>query len=511
MRKNYKFRPEIVKFIINSKLRNPDLSCRKLALEVSQKFNLKFSKSAINNILKIEKLSSPVGRRSPQLFHPEGERSNAGFYILKAMDEHLQLSLSVTEVLLNNSPSAYKAFRKEIKTVVQALILFKAIFDVTLDFTVCYNNKELWQLIGRRPSRAVYNRIVKMFPNLQLVAEELVREIRQRLTPIIGFRFRLRNENTFFIDAGLNSIWPKPINNHHFVTTYYKADSYVNEIIRQDKIISVFNSQDINIFSEEVLNFITSFDSQDLSQRIRQIELLGPEENIVATKAVTITERRFFLLGFWPWQLDMMSEFERKAATQKFVERELGVEYYYQIEELTIPQHLVNKEVRLMAIILKNSPLAATRIGILTNLPADVVHNFLSYKELYQWYFPEERYRDFLKKTKDITHYPSRPLSDILSNILQNRELDNMFSVLSKLIWEEFQYLFLENPSVFSPLKMKNIFSQQKAVLKPSKESLIHNFIINNELWQGSHVKYTCQRLNEAGIKDEQGRLLWFR
>ncbi|MDD5292309.1 MAG: helix-turn-helix domain-containing protein, partial [Candidatus Omnitrophica bacterium] len=184
MKITHKFKPEIVRFIINSKLKNPDISCRKLALEASEKFSIKLSKSAINNILKKEKLSSPVGRKSERLFHPEGERANAGFYILKALDGSWGISETATEALLNVSPSARKSFAKEIENVIQALIIFKSIFDITIDFAKLYDNTQVWEIAGRRPTKATYARITKMLQASQVFTEEALKEIRQRLNPV---------------------------------------------------------------------------------------------------------------------------------------------------------------------------------------------------------------------------------------------------------------------------------------------------------------------------------------
>jgi len=511
MKTVHKFKPGIVSFIVNSKLKNPDISCRKLALEASEKFGIKLSKSAINNIFKKEKLSSPVGRRSEHLFHLEGERSSGGFYILRALDESLRISKILSEVLLNVSPSARKSFVKEIENIMQALIIYKSIFDVTIDFSKCYDNEQVWEIVGQRPTKAIYSRIIKILQDSQVFVDEAVKEIKQRLNPVIGFRFRLKDESSFFIDGALNSIWPSPVNNSSFYTTYYKSSSYINNIIRGDTKITIFNTQDFSIFSNDTLNFLASFDAQDSSKQLKQIELLGRDGNVLETKQIGIAERRFFFLGFWPWQLDIIPEFERKPAKQKIAWSDFGIEYYYQIEEFLVPQHLANKGLKLPAIILKRSPLGAVRMGILTNLPMDVIHNFLSYKDLYNWCFPEDRYKDFLKKIKKESR-PPEATSIISSKTLQVNQLDDLFLALSGIILERFQNLFLgENFRSIDQPKIKELLSRQKVILKTTKEFILHNFIPDNELWKETEMRYACQRLSESGIKDGEGRILVFK
>lgn len=58
----YKLQQDIVDFIIQEKKVNSRISCRKLVDIIKEKFNKDVSKSSINNIIKKEKLSSPVGR-----------------------------------------------------------------------------------------------------------------------------------------------------------------------------------------------------------------------------------------------------------------------------------------------------------------------------------------------------------------------------------------------------------------------------------------------------------------
>jgi len=517
MSQKYKFKPEIARFIVSRKHKNPEISCRKLALECSKKFKTKFSKSSINNILKNEKLSSPVGRRSKVLISLEGKIEHAGFSMLQALNHHLEISKTAAEVLVELSPSAPKSLQKDVENIIQGLVIYKLISGATCDFSVCYSNKEIWSLVGRRPTKTVYNRIIKMIQNSQPFSLEIVREINRRLSPISGFRFQLADNSSFFVDAVFQSIWRSPLTNNQFFTTYYKATSYINEFLNQERIFSVFNIQETSIFSPDILNFILSFNYQDVSKRIKQIELLDSENHIVENKLIFDSEKRFFLLGFWPWQLEIMSEFERRPAKQKLVWDELGVEYYYQIEEVSIPQHLVPQEVKLIALILRKSPLGAATIGILTNFPKDVISNILSYKKLYHWSTPQERYKDFIKKTKaaapkNLFHLPESQVFSTEDIGDKKRSLDGILEMLGEIILRQFQHGFLPNEcSSWEPLKIKEVFLKQKATINRSKDFLIHNFFIDKQLCKEAHFNYICHRLNESGIRDSQDRLMWFK
>lgn len=510
----YKLKPTVVRFIINQKQKFPDMSCRKLAAVVSKKFNIQLSKSSVTSILNKEKLSSPVGRRTKQRINLQGEIEHGGFSILQAIDYQLDISRIAAEVLVSQHPSVSKELLSDIENVIQGLIIFKSIFDLTIESTRCYNNNEIWTLVGRRPTRATYNRIFNMMQSSQLFAEDLVRELKTQLIPISGFRFQLRDNSNFFVDAQLQSIWKMPLKRGIFTTTYYRAMSYINKFISGENILPIFNVQGTNIYSSEVLDFISALNAQNISKRIKQVELLDSDSNVIETRSISDSEKRFFLLGFWPWQLEAISEFERRPAKKRLSWRDCGVEYYYQIEEISLSQHLVAQELKYITIILKSSSVGAVRMGILTNIPQDIIHNYLSLRELYHWIAPEDRYKEFIKKTKESAaeHPAFLPDSiDSLKEIDKENYLDNIFEMLNQIIFYQFQNRFLpESCSSWSPLKLKDVFLRQKAIIERSREFIIHNILISNELCKEADLKYICQRLNEPGLRDSHDRFLWF-
>ena len=62
----HKLKPEVIKFILDSKQAHPNLSCRNLTALLLEKFQVKVSKSSINTLFKENNLSMPVGRRQKQ-------------------------------------------------------------------------------------------------------------------------------------------------------------------------------------------------------------------------------------------------------------------------------------------------------------------------------------------------------------------------------------------------------------------------------------------------------------
>ncbi|HLD49986.1 MAG TPA: helix-turn-helix domain-containing protein, partial [bacterium] len=58
----YKFRKEVIDFVLQQKRTDHDLGCRQLAALISEKFKIQVSKSSVNAIIKSANLSNAVGR-----------------------------------------------------------------------------------------------------------------------------------------------------------------------------------------------------------------------------------------------------------------------------------------------------------------------------------------------------------------------------------------------------------------------------------------------------------------
>lgn len=87
----YKLKSEVHDFIVNYKKDHPSISCRKLADMVSDKFDIEVSKSSVNNIIKSEELSNPVGR-------PHGQQTTKkNFTIPKEKKEQLRKNVVKTK------------------------------------------------------------------------------------------------------------------------------------------------------------------------------------------------------------------------------------------------------------------------------------------------------------------------------------------------------------------------------------------------------------------------------
>lgn len=500
----YKLKPNIIAYIVSQKQKYPNLSCRKIADLTQAKFNVKVSKSSVNSIIKHEGLSSAVGRRTKQLLNLQGEIERGGFAILQAVDCHFDISRIVAELFLKTEPTLTPVLLKEVEVVVQALTIFKSLFDVTVESKRCYHNSEIWNLVGRRPTKSIYSRIMKTILNSQLTVDELVTEISKQSMPISGTRFILKDNSAFFVDGQLQSIWRAPIRQAGLFTTYYKSNSYIKKLIRCEQLLSILHLQGATIYSPEILNFISALNGDDKDKAIEKIEHLDRNGNVVDVDPVNDSKPRLFFLGFWPWQLETISEFERKPATKKLSWRGLETEYFYQVEEGPLPQPVDTQYVKYNIVIFKNASVGAARMGMLTNIPKNIIHKYLSLNNLYHWIDPENEYKEFTKKTREIQiedqGLQTTPLESLKVSDRENN-LENIFLTLSQIVFYLFQQGFLpKSCASWNQLKLKDVFLRQNATVKKIKDFTYHNIIVTNRLCKDEDIDYICRRLNNIYI-----------
>jgi len=161
MTKAYKLTPEIKEFIIREKGFEPKLSCRGLISLVKARFQVELSKSLINNIIKENNLSAPVGRPrvSGQSFvpvpreekiekKPEEFSENGGLFFLKAADLKLNLTPKLSQNLLVYFPNLSQ----------EAL---QGMIEATIYLPFFKDKNSLWLLLDKKISNSALEEYMK--------------------------------------------------------------------------------------------------------------------------------------------------------------------------------------------------------------------------------------------------------------------------------------------------------------------------------------------------------------
>jgi hypothetical protein len=454
----YKLKQEVVDYIVNQKKDIPQISCRKLADLVSEKFQVTVSKSSINSILKNSQLSSPVGRRGkadkkekkfeipshqkkrlsetlrkvppppsppksitqkiivqsepvPIEQPPKREEiikwelsDGMGNFLLKAAEWELSNQPLLAELLRGSVDVRFLANLDALSDV----LLFLPLFEIqSPEMLSRYCGRGLWVLNGldEPVSSKEVVQFIQSFQNTKMLFIKMSNERPQLLSEIRGFKFELQDKTEFSIDAQLFTMWPANV--HSAVSAPLKkaittlSEVFINNI-HPAIIEGVFGKE---AFAASFYQMLAAFENLS-GKKISRIFLLGRQGQEIAKFSAVPDKKRFFITGAWPWH----QEFEEllrddPGRPRYFFNEAFGFGIYYNEMEIRLKLPSVETEenafplrVIFLRKELKGRPVAA----LLSNVSAqDLPAENLVGKYLDRWPSLQEGFLEFLDKTKE--------------------------------------------------------------------------------------------------------------
>jgi len=511
----FKTSSAISNYVLQRKKRNQFISCRRLADETSEKFKLNISKSTINLILKRARISSPVGRATQRIFRPDIESSGAGFaFIFGAC-----IMLGVAKILSSVVKKTYPLVQMKADTleaVTEAWIMAKAIYNVPLDRIEEYQKNELWNITGRKVSKGILKRYIEALKVSQLFKNQLVSELTHCLQDVHYLRFTLADNTHFILDGQLRSVWQESKIPYDFSVTIDTANSYINKIFFGSDPIVVFSARPESVLGEEISNFIFSIDGSSSAKRIRRIEYVSPNSNVIKEIPFVVPDKRRFVIGIWPWQYKYIAELEKKTAGGKVVLEQFSAGTYYVSDTIKFVQHAQNIDVMLRLIALKSTKDGPATIAILSNLDANewdtkrIVEYYLRH-----WPDPEAGHKFFLTATKNPRFLEEFMSGENILNIVRKAGdasyLDDFFSTIVECLNEFCKRVFFPREcSNWSLLKMRELFYKKHGRIKMDMaDDVFYNILYSNMLEQKEFLNIAALKFNESSIFDFSGRKLW--
>ena len=510
-----KISSEIKYYILQRKRKNPDLSCRTLALEASSKFRINISKSSINSIFKLEQLSNPVGRRVTKIFRPSGELGGAGYALLHGAGILLGLS-KILAFLIKKIHPAVRLKLETLEAISEAWIMSKAIYNVSLEKIEDYSKNELWFIIGRKVNKGLLKQYIDTFKSLQTINYQLLSELSHVLQDVHYLRFTLADGAQYFLDGQLKSIWSDSKIPLDFCVTIDIANSYINNVFFGTQPLVIISAKPESMLGEEISDFIFSLDGSAAYQRIRKIELFSPKGDLVKEIPFVVPDRRKFVIGVWPWQYKAISELEKRKAQGRFFLEPTSGEFYFVEDKVIFTQYTHNIEVTLRLIILKSDKEGPARLGILTNLD----HEKCSAQQVVESYVRrcpnfEISHNLFLKATKKPSYFEelisSEKILALAKKIMDCQEPDSFFSVLVEILNIFAQRVFFPADCAgWSLFKMRELFYKQRGFIKRDlSDDVIFNLFNSNMLQEKDFLNFAAIKFNEAPIFDFSGRKPW--
>ena len=515
MKLSNKLNPEVRKYINDRKRKNPDVSCRKLALDVSKHFNIKISKSSINNVFKGLKLSAPVGRGVAKIFRPSSETVWAGYVFLYGANIMLGLSKIMASAIRQAYPLIHLK-QDTLEAISDAWIMSKAIYNVSLDRMQDYSKNEMWLVVGRKASRGLLKRYVDTFKYLQTFNYQIVSELTHVLQDVYFMRIRLADNSEYMLDGQFRSVWSDikiPLN---FAVNIDIAECYINETIFGSEPMVIFNAKPEAILGEAISDMIFSFDGLSALKRIRSIEYVSHNLNVIKDIQFVVPDKRTFILGIWPWQYKFISEIEKKPAVGKVVLEAVGKGYYFLEDVVRFTQHAQNIDVMLRLIVIKVTKEGPARIALFTNLDKKewdtkrVVEHYLRH-----WPNFEASHKIFLDAAKNPEYVENFISGDRILSVVKKlnyaTDADSVFAILVEALNEFAKRTFFPNDCAgWGLLKMRELFYKQPGFVKRDMGcDVLFNLFNSNSLENKDLLDTASLKFNEAQVIDYSGRKIW--
>lgn len=532
----YKLKPEIKSAIVNEKLSNPQLSCRKLINLIDQKYGIKVSKSSINSLIKNAGLSLPVGRRakrkklnlsalsvSPAVepiyqeipaiadtinlpepiavqsvteSRPESI-SYLGALFLKAADSLLGGSTLLNEVISKRLGKA------DIKTLQKTeLLIYKKLLPCT------------WLEAVNRQTVSD-NEFSSYLTDLQSVSEinyDLYRVISNIIHPVRGFKFVLSDKSEFYIDAQRHTIWSAANTPLDFSLTYWNASSYIKKTLQGNQYFTLCMPPLDSYPPEEIFNFIQGLENRE--KKLYSVVLYGDRLEALETIGLDPTKKQKFIFGLWPTQYNQSRIVRKIGEFGEFDFKPLNQPIYLAPIEIVLTQSPVNKSVTLKGAALKFNQNEKIRLVMLSNID-DPALDLQTVARIYleNWPNLEEGLTDFNRKfeyqayVSELDSFPVDKLHLRSGSVSDTQSLfDDYLKVLDLYVKRFFfPASFMEHD--FSSMNQQ--FYSLSATVQAVDNMLLVRLLMPPGFKYAKDLEYACRRLNEYQPVVAHNQRLW--
>jgi len=502
----YKLLPKVKNSILKEKQKNPRLSCRKAAVLIKKKFNLNLSKSSINNLLKKEGLSSPLGRtRKKQRKRKIAENEKLGIFLLKAADLYVGGSLAINEIIKKRLPRCDNIY------LLQAL-LYAQLYDINLDSRVANIPSALGALVGKEIKLGDLLAYLNDLQSVKIISSDILNLISKFLRDVWFIRLTLPDNKVLYIDAEGRTVWSTPHIPYDFSSTIYRTRSYINYRLADDWLFVLSTAPGYDTPTKEFFDFLmlpTAFQSKTI-----KITLFANKMEELESFNISDYGKIYYLFALWPWQFAKYRKINLRGEFRPLNFEPAGLNAHFAEAEVELTQPKTNQIVKLRGCALKSSLDGKIKLIICTNLPSEV-HTPESIAGLYlnSWPEPERAFNDFSQKIELFTYtasahkifstegltsgIPPTEIREVLAYYLRCLDLFLRWHILPA------GYEEMDFPAA------QQRFYDLKARVKIDKDFQLVSFAPADGYPCHKELTYACQRLNEKNIFLPEGKRLW--
>ncbi|HOX54304.1 MAG: hypothetical protein PHI86_01515 [Candidatus Omnitrophica bacterium] len=447
-----------------------------------------------------------------------------GAFFLKAAEAEISkssiLGNVVRELIIGIDP-----LEAEIKS---NILLYSPAFGIeSIESLDQYRQQGLWVASGasKKFTASEVSRFLTELGNNQELFPKLYYACDKNFKEALYFKFILADGTVFLLDARLKSIWQEPNIPDNFTVTQNKAKRLIDEkfiqmFTREKQPLVLFNVPSFRSFSPVVSEFIYAMEDNP-QKRILEIDTISVNNQELESHGGIVPAKRYFMFGFWPWQQEAKDFLKGDIGVVKdFYFPELARQIYYSERQIEFP---AQSQIMLNAIFLKNSAFSSPRIGILTNVPEQLI----STPELIKFYllhWPnfEDTYQDILSSSERLTYrgfvypvfdedtMPKREQSYILPASTAVAS-DNIKTLLSNLSISCQRHFFPYGYRFADFATMRQRFYGLPGKVKRKDKNLYINLIVPKDYQYSNDLFYAVRRINESDIIDPFGNKIWFK
>lgn len=501
----YRLKEKIKDYILKEKKGKPDLSCRKLAVLISNKFQVKISKSSINSVIKQSGLSMPVGRRRKRR-RGSIQVDGLGAILLKAADYLIGGSNLITGIIKKEVNFA------DVTTVKAEALLYRSLFDVSGKPSL-RPDFGLWLLIGQRfASSDISSYFNKLEENKELPLE-IFGAISKFTQEVRCIKFNLTDKTLLYLDGQLHTIWSTQYVPYGFSATLYNIKSYINKYFWQNSPFVLFMAPGYDMPSKDFFDFISSLDSSE--RKAYSLCFQGNALKDMETMKIEQAQRKFFIFGLWPWQFGKYRNVKFTGEFKKFYFEALKQDFYVAGVETELLQPITKQKIVLKGAALKSGLNEKIRVVVLSNLPVDKT----SPEELVglyinRWPNLEETFQDLSRKIELFTYTGASQHFFSPDSVTVDKEVspdinmcfDRYFKILDLFVKWHFLPAGYEAKDFFA---IKEYFYSLKARIKKHKDYISVSFQPPPGYPFLKDLEYACRRINESEAILFDGLRFW--
>ena len=568
----HKLRPEIIEFIVQQKKSNPGLSCRGLTSLINVKFQIKVSKSSVNEIIKEAGFSQPVGRsfsKTPQTLkerihltlNPEAMSQSTGEILGPSLRAAEGSKTIPAEIVLSFDKSSGRSPERSRRASSPAteggeappekerdcpgLILLKAMdylaggsnkFNELIQAQLGANGREVasfnegliyYSLLEKTEKgfdllRAVLgvdiaeNRFKDYFARLK-EANALKVELSGALADIFKevrcLRIIFNDGNFLFLDASFYTTWSTQYTPYNFSAGVNKVKSDLNKYFQSSHPLILFMAPGYDFPAKEFMGLILNFEKN----APHTIKLYDNKLAEISTIRFDSGKNKHHLVfGLWPWQFTGARSVKSLGEFKPYHLKNPDNDYLLADIQLELLHPESKQKVLLSGCALKNSPAEQTKLVILTDaLKGEVKLDELADRYLSNWPNKEETFQDYSRKVELFTYTADSQKffsSDILNDELAKvTDINSIFSAYLELLDLYLKRHFL--PANYEEMDFETIKSRFYDLivhLTPKENSTQVTFSLPPGYAYSKDLEYLCRRLNERGIEFYPGKKVKF-